>query len=569
MNSDNENKEKKLDNIDDTNSDADNTIKDLNDELNDESDKTIQMGSGDETIINDGDETKMGELPDMGVLALGAKFTIISSVNNGEEFLLTSNELTGGRSDDNELHLDYPGVSRKHFRVFFENEKLFIEDLNSKYGIFINKKKIEGTKELCSGNTIQLGELTLKYKTANENEGINAILSNKKVIIPITLFLALILLILTAKLIMPGKSAQQPAKSENEQATSSLLITEEVNDMIFEAKKLFSDGEYDLAIEKLNSVLQISNNNKKAANLKKKFQDQILILSKLNRAKECINAGTFEQAKQDINDVLDLSPNNQKALNLLKKIDKLNASKESLAILQQARKEMDKGKYIKALKTVHKIKNPDFTDEIKDIEEKIEELKQTKLLKEQSFKLFKEGKLKEVEKILSETEEKSLIKLRQKVTKILTLKSQIENALKSSNPLDAKEDLNKLLKTVQESNPVYLWATEKLKLIASASEHLAISLYFESIENMVDGNLKDALTGLNTLVKDFPQTRFFYIIKDELSVQIDNLAKAMFRAGYVLEEQNPLKAKEIWHKLQNFIPEDHEYSKKIKTKLKF
>jgi len=560
MNSDNENTEKELDNISDTNSDADNTIKDLN--------EALEEGSGDETIISDGDETKMGELPDMGILALGAKLTIISSVNNGEEFLLTANEIIGGRSDDNELHLDYPGVSRKHFRAFFENDKLFMEDLGSKYGIFINKKKIEGTKELKSGDTIQIGELTLKYRTASGNEGIGAILENKKIVIPVTVFLALILLILIIKVITPGKPAQQVTPIP-EKKSSSLTMTQELNDMIFEAKKLFSEGEHDLAISKLNSVLQISDDNKEATNLKKKFQDQILIISKLDRAKACINAGTFEQAKQNISEVLILDPKDINALNLLKKIDKLNASKESLAILQQARKEMNKGKYAKALKTVNKIKNPDFKDEIKEITDSIAELKQNKLLKEKSFKLFSEGKLKEVENILKDSEDDALIQLRQKTVKILMLKNRAEKKLTSSNPLDAKADLNQLLKSVNKSHPLYTWATKKLKTLSSASEHLAISLYFEAIENMVDGNLKDALTGFNTLIKDFPQTRYFYIIKDELSVQIDNLAKTMFRAGYVLEEENTLKAKEIWHKLQNLIPEGHEYSRKVNDKLKF
>jgi pSer/pThr/pTyr-binding forkhead associated (FHA) protein len=53
-------------------------------------------------------------------------------------------------------------VSRTHARVWLENGKLWIEDLASKWGTFVNGEKIEGSRELLAGDRVRIGETEIE-----------------------------------------------------------------------------------------------------------------------------------------------------------------------------------------------------------------------------------------------------------------------------------------------------------------------------------------------------------------------------------------------------------------------
>ena len=52
-------------------------------------------------------------------------------------------ELYVGRHSSNHIVLNYPGISKFHLKFIFENQKITVEDLNSKNGVFLNDKRIK------------------------------------------------------------------------------------------------------------------------------------------------------------------------------------------------------------------------------------------------------------------------------------------------------------------------------------------------------------------------------------------------------------------------------------------
>ncbi len=68
-----------------------------------------------------------------------------------------------GRSEDCDLVLAHDGtVSRRHAELVREGERLFIEDLGSTHGTFVDGQRISGRTEVRSGAIIRVGRSFLQ-----------------------------------------------------------------------------------------------------------------------------------------------------------------------------------------------------------------------------------------------------------------------------------------------------------------------------------------------------------------------------------------------------------------------
>lgn len=74
---------------------------------------------------------------------------------NSKQWLLDE-VLLIGRESDCDLVIDDRQVSRRHARLYQTPEGVFLEDLDSKNGTYINHKKIEGAAPLNEGDVIQI-----------------------------------------------------------------------------------------------------------------------------------------------------------------------------------------------------------------------------------------------------------------------------------------------------------------------------------------------------------------------------------------------------------------------------
>ncbi len=77
------------------------------------------------------------------------------------EIIVGRNGLKAGRSNDNDLPLNHREISRQHMRITWngEQDKYFIEDLNSSNGVWLNEVRLVSRvqHELDVGDTIRVG----------------------------------------------------------------------------------------------------------------------------------------------------------------------------------------------------------------------------------------------------------------------------------------------------------------------------------------------------------------------------------------------------------------------------
>jgi pSer/pThr/pTyr-binding forkhead associated (FHA) protein len=126
-------------------------------------DKADGEGS-DTTVAYQVDET--GELRPVDVEAVsteGAALVIRSGGGrSGETFPVYGERMTVGRSPEAEVFLDDVTVSRNHALLVRRRDGLYIDDLGSLNGTYVNRRRIESHK-LEHGDELQIGKYKLTY----------------------------------------------------------------------------------------------------------------------------------------------------------------------------------------------------------------------------------------------------------------------------------------------------------------------------------------------------------------------------------------------------------------------
>ena len=80
---------------------------------------------------------------------------------SGRRYELTE-ELTMGRAAGCQITLDDTYVSQVHARVFVRDGVVFVEDLGSTNGTYLNRKKVAGPLMLKPGDQVQVGSTVLE-----------------------------------------------------------------------------------------------------------------------------------------------------------------------------------------------------------------------------------------------------------------------------------------------------------------------------------------------------------------------------------------------------------------------
>ena len=71
-------------------------------------------------------------------------------------------ELTIGRKEGNSIKLTDQHVSGNHARIIVRNDKLFLEDLNSTNGTFLNGRRLNNKAQLSNKDEIKIGNSVFK-----------------------------------------------------------------------------------------------------------------------------------------------------------------------------------------------------------------------------------------------------------------------------------------------------------------------------------------------------------------------------------------------------------------------
>src|SRR5438128_179341 len=79
--------------------------------------------------------------------------------NRSRQIAIRSNRFTIGRSADNDLSVDDPGLSRRHALIEIFDGVAEISDCGSQNGTFVNDRPIAESARLNDGDLISLGSV--------------------------------------------------------------------------------------------------------------------------------------------------------------------------------------------------------------------------------------------------------------------------------------------------------------------------------------------------------------------------------------------------------------------------
>jgi pSer/pThr/pTyr-binding forkhead associated (FHA) protein len=84
----------------------------------------------------------------------------------GQEFQLDSSPLTIGRGTTNDLPLEGDDfASARHVRIEPRRDGVWVNDLGSTNGTFVNGVQIDRPRKLVDGDVVRVGETELRYET--------------------------------------------------------------------------------------------------------------------------------------------------------------------------------------------------------------------------------------------------------------------------------------------------------------------------------------------------------------------------------------------------------------------
>jgi len=100
-----------------------------------------------------------------GVIATEEKENILFLKNENFTIEIKPNEIVGRNHKGAEYLSENLSISRKHCQFFYENNKWYVEDLNSTNKTYLNSKKIEPLKKVEIKNSDELSlSKSLKFK---------------------------------------------------------------------------------------------------------------------------------------------------------------------------------------------------------------------------------------------------------------------------------------------------------------------------------------------------------------------------------------------------------------------
>ena len=80
-----------------------------------------------------------------------------------KEHYLIQDELTIGRSSDNNVFIKDPFVSKKHLKIVQDEGDYYLEDLSSANGTYLNEDRVEDVVKLESGDIIKVGNIEFLF----------------------------------------------------------------------------------------------------------------------------------------------------------------------------------------------------------------------------------------------------------------------------------------------------------------------------------------------------------------------------------------------------------------------
>ncbi len=113
-----------------------------------------------------------------------ASIIVVSGENKGDYYPLGKRTTVIGRSEALPVQIVDPKISRKHFRISYQNDgdSYTVADMGSKHGTFVNGNRLEDGEEVLKDNDyITIGQTNIMFTLADFADRENALLHYKKI----------------------------------------------------------------------------------------------------------------------------------------------------------------------------------------------------------------------------------------------------------------------------------------------------------------------------------------------------------------------------------------------------
>ena len=96
---------------------------------------------------------------------------VVRGPNQGSTFLLDRETVSAGRHPQSDIFLDDVTVSRHHARFSDRDSHVWLADLNSLNGTYVNRALIDGEVALRNGDEVQVGKFRMVYLVRPRGRG--------------------------------------------------------------------------------------------------------------------------------------------------------------------------------------------------------------------------------------------------------------------------------------------------------------------------------------------------------------------------------------------------------------
>ncbi|MCS7070185.1 MAG: FHA domain-containing protein [Anaerolinea sp.] len=85
---------------------------------------------------------------------------IVTGEATSDQYQLSKDDVVIGRDEDCDIVIQDRQVSRRHVRIYKEDDAYFVEDLESRNGTWVNGEQLKGCRRLYDNDVIQLAATT-------------------------------------------------------------------------------------------------------------------------------------------------------------------------------------------------------------------------------------------------------------------------------------------------------------------------------------------------------------------------------------------------------------------------